>query len=59
MVIDPFPIDVKEGIDAVEIGAYKMVSPGEDLTGMDDEEWTMGWRSASILVKDGSDSNEK
>ena len=59
MVIDPFPIEMKEGIDAVEIGAYKMVTPGEDLTEMGDDDWTMGWRSASILVKEGGVLDEK
>ena len=53
MVIDPFPSEVEQGIDAVEIGAYKMVTPGAELSDLGEEEWTMGWRSASILVKGG------
>ena len=59
MVIDPFPIETKEGIDAVEVGAYKMVSAGEELDEMSENGWTMGWRSASVLIKNGGATNEE
>ena len=53
MVIDPFPSEMKQGVNAVEVGAYKMVTPGDELAELGDQGWTMGWRSASILIKDG------
>ncbi len=51
VVIDPFPTPVQFGHDAVELGCYKLVNPSLPLDDLDPEKgWTMGWRSASILV---------